>query len=247
MSHNLLDRDEPVALYYQVAKILRSKILEGNYRPGDYFAIEQELQDSFQVSRATIRKALERLVQDGLIVRVTGKGIFVAPPKLRVVLPELLSFSEEMRKRGMIPGTRILDVEVTEAPELMCEEMSLSAGSEVLLIRRVRLGDGQPIVYSESFVSLGLGLTGTDDFTGSLYNLIADRTGRSVDAAKHTIEGTVLEGEVAQFLSVEDGFPGLRFNRVGYDGDGSPIVFETGVARADKYSYEIHLRRRPPG
>lgn len=243
----LLNRETPVALYYQVANIVRKRIVEGEYKPNDYFSTEQELQDQFKVSRATIRKALERLETDGLIYRVTGKGIFVAPPKLRVVLPELLSFSEEMQKRGMIPSTRILDVEPIEAPELIGEELSLAAGAEVLVVRRVRLGDGQPIVYSESYLPHELGVAVTDDFTSSLYDLIVAKSGRSVEAAKHSIEGAVLEGEVAQFLEVADGFPGLRFNRTGYDGRGLPVVFETGLARADKYSYEIHLKRYPQG
>lgn len=239
----LLDRNAPVALYYQISKILEKKIVEGGYKPNDYFSTEQELQEMFQVSRATIRKALDRLEANDLIFRVTGKGIFVAPVKLKVVLPDLLSFSEEMRKRGMKPGTRLLGVEVVEAPNQVCEFLQLKKTKQTVLIRRIRLGDEQPIVYTESYVSKELGLSEDDDYMGSLYELIQVKTGRVIDEARQSIEGGIALGEIADSLEIEEGFPVLRFRRIAYDANAIPIVYETGVARADKYSYEIRLKR----
>ncbi|NGQ95774.1 GntR family transcriptional regulator [Brevibacillus sp. SYP-B805] len=238
-----LERNKPVPLYYQIFEILKKEILEGNYKPGDYFATEMELQDRFQVSRATVRKALEGLESDGLIHRVTGKGIFVSPIKLVVDLPNLLSFSEEMHRRGMKPGTKLLGVEAVESPKAVREALGLEQWEKTLHIRRIRLGDEEPIVYTDSYVPLKLGLQEDNDFSGSLYELIHLQTGRPVVEAKHIIEATTADEEIAKYLSVDDGFPLLLFRRVGYDPIGTPIVYETGVARADKYSYEIHLKR----
>lgn len=240
---DLLDRSAPVALYYQVAKILEQQIVEGIYKPEDYFGTEQELQERFEVSRATIRKALELLEANDLVFRVTGKGIFVASSKLKVDLPNLLSFSEEMRKRGMQPGTQLLDVETVEASHAVHEALDLPASHKALVVRRIRLGDEQPIVFSESYIPIQLGLTEDDDFKGSLYELIQTKSGMAVDSARHTIEGALATGEIATYLHVDEGFPVLRFRRIGYDASGRPIVYETGMARADKYSYEIQLKR----
>jgi GntR family transcriptional regulator len=241
--NNRLERNIPVPLYYQIFEILEKEILEGDYKPGDYFATEMELQERFQVSRATVRKALEGLEANGLINRVTGKGILISPIKLVVDLPNLLSFSEEMEKRGMKPGTRLLGVEIIESPRTVCEALQLEQHSRALHIRRIRLGDEMPIVYMDSYLPENIGLTLEDPFGGSLYELIHARTGRPVVEAKHIIEAATADEDIAAFLEVNEGFPLLLFRRIGYDPGGSPIVYETGFARADKYSYEIRLKR----
>lgn len=238
-----IDRSTPVALYYQVAKVLEQQILGGEYKPDDFFGTEQELQERFDVSRATIRKALDLLEANDLIFRVTGKGIFVLPVKLKVDLPDLLSFSEEMRKRGMVPSTRLLGVEPIEVSHGIQNELGMGPHQKVLLVRRIRLGDQQPIVYSESYIPDTLGLQVSDDYSGSLYEMIQQKSGKAVDSACHLIEGAVVSGEIATHLEVDDGFPALRFRRTAYDNTGQPVVFETGIARADKYSYEIRLKR----
>jgi len=85
-----LDRDLPIALYYQVSERLRQEIRQRDLRPGDLLSTEEELQKRFQVSRATVRRALEELADEGLLTRITGKGTYVAEPRLTVQLPMLL-------------------------------------------------------------------------------------------------------------------------------------------------------------
>lgn len=238
-----IDRDVPVPLYYQIYKLLENEITGGVYSPGDYFSTEMELQSKFDVSRATIRNALEMLESNGLIFRVTGKGIFISPVKMKIDLPDLLSFSDEMRRRGMAPTSRLLEVRVVDAPVTVAKELGLAG--KALLIPRVRCGDGLPIVYSESFLDEALGLTAADDFTGSLYELVQRKTGRLVDEAYHAIEGGLVEEGIAEHLDVAPGFPALRYRRTAYDQHGAPLIYETGVIRADQYAYEIRLKRKP--
>lgn len=238
-----LDRNTPVPLYYQLYNILEETILSGKYKPGDHFSTEMELQERFGVSRATIRKSLEQLEANNYISRMTGKGIFISAVKLKIDLPQLLSFSEEMRKRGMTPGTKLLDVELAEPPEYVKEALGLSDEDTTILIRRIRYGNDTPIVYSECFVPEKLGLTIDDNYSSSLYELIHQRTGRHVEQARHGIEAKLADEELANYLDVSEGFPLLAFRRTAYGGDGIPLVYETGVARADMYSYEITLSR----
>lgn len=239
----VVNRTIPVPLYYQIYQWLEADILEGSRKPGDYFGTEQEFQDKFEVSRATIRKSLERLEENGYITRVTGRGIFIASVRLKIDLPDLLSFSEEMRRRGMIPGTRLLGVQKVVASSTVVQCLQLAEHSEVLLVSRIRLGDEQPIVYSDSYIPLEIGLTVEDDYTGSLYERIHAVSGRYVDEATHGIEGAVADDELAEQLEVSIGFPLLKFRRTGFDQEAAPIVYETGFARADKYSYKIKLKR----
>ncbi|KGE18734.1 GntR family transcriptional regulator [Paenibacillus wynnii] len=238
-----INRDIPVPLYYQISNLLEERILEGIAKPGDYFGTEQEFQELFEVSRATIRKALERLETDELIYRITGKGIFVAPRKLKVELPQLLSFTEEMKLKGMTPGTVLVGADWVEPPSTAIQELCLSPGSQALVIRRVRSGDGIPIVYSECYLSPESGLTPDEDYSGSLYNLLESRTGRSVDIARHRIEATLAAGSVAEHLATPVGFPLIKFGRVAFDTNGAPLLYEIGYCRGDHYSYEIMLKR----
>ncbi|MDU0202161.1 GntR family transcriptional regulator [Paenibacillus sp. MAH-36] len=240
-----IDRDLPLPLYYQVYQQLEAELTDGSRQPGDYYSTEMELQERFQVSRATIRNALTMLENSGLINRITGKGIFLAPLKVKVDLPNLLSFSEEMKRRGMTPGTRLVEVEIVSPPKNITAALMLKETDEALLISRIRTGDQHPIVFSQSYLPLSLGLNKELDYTGSLYELIQAHTGREVTEAVHVIEGALVERESADLLGVDSGFPGLRFRRIAYDHGAQPLVYEEGVIRADLYSYEIRLSRTP--
>ncbi|WNR42806.1 GntR family transcriptional regulator [Paenibacillus roseipurpureus] len=240
-----IDRDIPVPLYFQIYQQLEVELNDGSRKPGDFYSTEMELQERFQVSRATIRSALTMLEKNGQINRITGKGIFLAPVKLKVDLPNLLSFSEEMKRRGMNPGTRLVEVTIVSPPQKVTTALSLKDNENTLLINRIRTGDHKPIVYSQSYLPLSLGLTPTFDFTGSLYELIQTQTGKAVTEAVHLIEGALVEGETADWLEVESGFPGLRFRRTAYDQLGNPLVYEEGMIRGDLYSYEIRLKKLP--
>ncbi|WP_028611572.1 GntR family transcriptional regulator [Paenibacillus harenae] len=238
-----LNRDLPIPLYYQIYQILESELADGSRKPGDFYSTEVELQSRFKVSRATIRNALTMLENGGHITRITGKGIHLASEKVKVDLLGLISFSEEMRRRDMIPGTRLLGVSLLNPPKNISAALLLKESAETLLINRIRTGDGNPIVYSQSYLPSTLGMTLDMDYSGSLYEQIQIQTGRAVSEALHVIEGAVLEGDIAKLLGVDSGFPGLRFRRTAFDEEGTPLVYEEGMIRADKYSYEVRLKR----
>jgi GntR family transcriptional regulator len=238
-----INRDLPIPLYYQIFQLLEAELTDGSRKPGDYFSTEVELQERFQVSRATIRNALTMLDNGGHITRITGKGIYLAAEKLKVDLLHLLSFSEEMKRRGMKPGTRLIGVDTVTPPKNVSSALLLKDNADTLLISRIRTGDGNPIVYSQSYLPTTIGMTEEMNYTDSLYELIQMETGKVVSEALHVIEGAVLEGEPAELLEVDSGFPGLRYRRTAFDQTGVPLVYEEGMIRADQYSYEVRLRR----
>lgn len=238
-----INRDLPIPLYYQIYQLLEAELTDGTRMPGDYFSTEVELQERFQVSRATIRNALTMLENGGHIVRITGKGIHLAPEKVKVDLLQLLSFSEEMKRRGMVPGTTLLGVDRVVPSRTIAKALHLKAEEETILISRIRTGDGLPIVYSQSYVPLTFGMSEELDYSGSLYELIFSHTGKAVSEALHIIEGAIIEGDSAECLGVDSGFPGLRFQRTAFDPYETPLVYEEGMIRADKYAYEIRLKK----
>src|SRR5690606_25380699 len=117
-----------------VGGIPAATIEQGPWQPGDFFTTEEELQKTFQVSRATVRRALQQFMDEGLLERITGKGTFIARPPLRISLPHLVSFSEEITSRGMLPSTQVLNKGVVPVPDAVAEMLRMAPGSPVLRV-----------------------------------------------------------------------------------------------------------------
>lgn len=249
-----LDRDVPIPLYYQLVQQLKADIEQGDWEPGDRFATEAELEQRFRVSRATVRHALSELTRAGYLVRVTGKGTFLARPRLDVQLPHLLSFSEEILARGMRPGTRVISAVAVPPPAQVVRELSLNdlssnedAGkpaADVLCVTRVRYADGEPLVYMVDYLHPRLGLKPGDGFEGSLYTILEERCGVRVDEAVHHITATLIPDEIARELRVAPGTPALRFARTSYDEIKRPVIYEEALCRGDEYRYSVRLKRK---
>src|SRR4051794_290563 len=103
-----LDKGSPIPLYYQLAQRLQADMASGAVNPGELLGTEKVIQERYHVSRATVRKALDELARSGRLVRITGKGTFVAAPRVVVDAPDLLSLTEELRRRGVTPGASLL-------------------------------------------------------------------------------------------------------------------------------------------
>jgi GntR family transcriptional regulator len=242
MVQSFLDKHSPVPLYHQLTERIRSEIQHGVVKPGDLIGTEKEMIDRYQVSRATVRKALDELTRDGLVVRITGRGTFVASPRLTVDLPNLLSFTEEMRRRGMTAGAVLHEFRVVPCPGSVAQALTCQEGEEILFIRRVRTGDAVPIVVVNHYLAPFVRLH-EDELGQSLYETIERNYGLRLQEAHHTIRAGLSTHEEADWLGIGEGDAVLRFLRTTFTGDGRPVLFETGSARADIYEYSVHLTR----
>lgn len=241
-----LDRveDHPVLpYYYQIREILKQKILDGEWKPGDQIPSEPELQRAFGVSRATVRHAIDSLVAAGMLVRRQGKGTFVAEPKIDEILSQLLSFSEEMTLKGKRPSTSHCAVSLVRPPRPIAEALKLDARERALRIERVRCADGRPIVILTSYLPERLGIPLQEDFRGSLLDLLEQRYGIRIDYGDQVIEAASADPREAGLLQISPGAPVLIIRRTSYDSAGQPVEYVEGVYRADSYSYRVQLRR----
>jgi len=243
-SWNLIDEDSPIPLYHQLAEYLRDEIERGGLRPGDFFTTEKDLQEQFNVSRATVRRAIGELMSEGLLERVTGKGTFVARPKLKISLPHLVSFSEEIRASGMQPSTKVVSVAWVNPKPSVCQALEVSKNTPVLELRRLRLADGEPLVYMIDDLHPRLGLDDRNDFTNCLFDILEHECGVRLDEATHTIQSVTTPNEIADLLEVDRGSPALRFIRVVYDDEGRPVTYEDAICRGDRYRYSVQLKRQ---
>ncbi|MFO7171963.1 MAG: GntR family transcriptional regulator [Bacillota bacterium] len=236
-----LDPASPVPIYAQVAAILERYIDEGGLQPGDLFPTEMELMEIFGVSRATVRQAVDRLVQKGRLQRRRGKGTFVQAPKVTGELPFLMSLTDEMALRGIQVRGQVIRAEwVRPSPEVRAE-LNLEEGEMVLELERVRWAGDLPLFYSISYLPRWTGLEPTDPLDGSLYHLLRVKSGIRPATGTLIIEAGAANAEEARWLQMKQGQPVLRNRRVIFDPAGRAIEYVRGTFPADRYQHRLTI------
>ncbi|MDL4812936.1 GntR family transcriptional regulator [Actinomadura opuntiae] len=212
--------------------------------PGDALPSERRLVEDLGVSRPTLRQAVDGLVAEGLLERRHGSGTYVAEPRIAVPLT-MTSFTEDMIRRGMKPGGRVLSFRTETAGARIGRRLALSPTEEVFTIRRLRLADGATMAIETLFLPRALmpGLR-RDVLEGrSFYDLLRG-AGIVIASGTETIEPTVTTPEEAAELGVPVHTPAFLFERVTRDEDGRPLEYVRSLYRGDRYRLELDLR--PP-
>ncbi|ATW25889.1 GntR family transcriptional regulator [Candidatus Formimonas warabiya] len=237
-----IDRNAPEPLYYQLKQIILNQISQGIVKPGDLIPAERELIEIHQVSRMTVRLAIQELVQEGYLVRQQGKGTFVAQPKIRRVIGELRSFSEDMSFSGRKPGSTLLDLRFEHAVGQVCQALKIGEGEMVWVVERLRTVDnGEPLSYNQSFLKLPEGTSLTIEELKqevSLWALLA-RKGIHLTDVEETVQAIVASRRQAELLKVNVGDPLLVIEGVTYSEQGVPIEYSHNVNRADRFKYFV--------
>ncbi len=228
-------------LYAQIRDALRARFQSGEFSSGGMIPPEVELQQEFKVSRQTVRQALNALAVEGLVVRSRGRGTFLLQRRIEEPLPQLLSFTEEMRIRGATPSTRRAVVSWIVPSPVVREALRVANGERVLRVERVRCADHVPLVVLVSHLPAWVGLSGKEDFSGSLYEMLQSHVGIKFGKAFQFIEAQQAAAALARSLEVRRGSPILVLRRTLFADDGRPIEYVEGFYRADRYRYSIWL------
>jgi GntR family transcriptional regulator len=231
--------------YYQVKKQLLE--LTSVMTPGSPVPPERELARQYETSRTTVRQALAELVVEGRLLRMQGKGTFVAKPKVAQVL-ELASYTEGMRQHGLHPQTRILDIGYVTADEHLSELLGVRPGGRVLRLHRLRLADGEPMSIDTSHLPARRfpGLRKQLERHASLYETLRTDFGVNLAEAEETIETVLADPHSAQLLGVDPGIPLLLLSRHAIDSTGQPVEWAQSWYRGDRYKFITRLRRSLP-
>ena len=144
-------------LYSRIETVLAGEITDGDLKVGDQLPTEDSLIARFGVSRITVRRAIQNLVSRGLVEIRRGKGTFVAAPKITQDLTELSGFVEDMHALGRKPTARVIGKEIVAAGATVANQLALTRGERVVRIRRVRLADGVPLSFDETYLPLEIG------------------------------------------------------------------------------------------
>jgi GntR family transcriptional regulator len=199
---------------------------------------ERELMNTYNVSRSTVRRAIDSLVADGLLHRIHGKGTFVSRPRLESRL-HLASFSQDMRRRGLTPSTVLLGIAPERPPDEVAAVLDLADDALAWRLDRVRLADGQPIALENGWYPYdALPDLDRQNLSGSLYEVLTDRYGFGIDAAEQTLWGESADAATARRLDAPLHTPLLVFRRVSRAGDQ---LLEHVVSRYRGDRYQIHM------
>lgn len=242
-----MERGIPLPLYYRIKQDLLNAMEAGQLQPGDRLPSERELTEHYGVSRMTVRHAIGHLVQEGLVRRVQGKGSFVAPAKLEQPLTGLTSFTEEMRRLGLVPSTEVIGVELVRS-ERIAAQLSLPADAPLYAMERLRLAGGEPMELEQLYLPAQMvpGLADLD-LSGSLYELLERQYGLRLTNALQTLEAVLADEPEAELLQVPAGSPLLAITRVAFASTGEVVESSRALYRGDRYKFTVSLSRKEDG
>ena len=192
----------------------------------------------------TVRKAVNELEQEGILYKVRGKGPFVKNTgKINQNLSKLTSFSEDMRTRGMVPGAKILLLDVLMANEVVADKLGIPVGDDVIMLRRLRLADGEPIAIETTYLRYALFSCVFDKLAdgNSLYQFMKEELGIFPKKAIQSVEVSSLMEWEASLLGNESLNVSLLIHRQTFDADGMPLEYVESKYRSDKYKFYIEL------
>ncbi len=242
----MLDKTHPIPLYYQVKESLLGEIRTKQFKVGDLIPSESELQDKFKVSRITIRRAIQELVQEGHLYTQQGKGTFVSRPKASQELNLISSWAETMVELGMHPETKIIKYSEEPAPVNVAKQLNIPIGSMVYRLERLRYADNEPTCIMTNYLVPAIvpGLIDKGLRCESLYEVLEKNYSLVLSRAEETVEAKAAKMAEASMLNVKRGFPLLYATRVTYDITDRPVEVVISISRADRYSYKIKLTGR---
>lgn len=235
-----IDRSGPVPLYFQIASRIEKAIIDGQLPPGARLENEITLGERLNLSRPTVRRALQELVNKGLLVRRRGIGTQVVHgPVTRKM--ELSSLYDDLSRGGQRPSTTLLSHKTIPADAFLTERLSVPEDSPVLHIRRLRMADETPLAVLENFLPerfTDLGATELE--SQGLYQLLR-RRGTSIRVAQQRIGARSATAEESRLLEIKSRGPVLTMDRVAYDNSGRAVEFGQHCYRPDLYTFEITL------
>ena len=236
-----LDRNSPIPLYFQIAENLKRAITDGTLKPGDRLDNELDLTERLGVSRPTVRQAVQRLVDQGLVVRRRGLGTVVMAPRiLRSVA--LTSLYDDLSASGRQPATTVLSVTELVADEDISAVLSLPVGDLVLSVERLRLADGTPLALMHNYLPAGLLTAEPADALEKkgLYELLRSQ-GVQLQAGEQVIAARKANAHEAKLLEAPRGATVLTMTRTTFDQHGRPVEHGSHAYLADRYSFRMTL------
>ena len=239
-----LDKTNRMPLYFQLMDVIIDSIERGNYKADDQLPSERELCDTYEISRSTVRQAIQELEKEGYIYRIQGKGTFISPEKFKQSLFDFYSFTEEMKKLGKTPKSKVLDFEIIEADGKISEKTDVSIGEKVYVFTRLRLADNEPMMVETSYVPYKKfpNITRQQLEEEALYDIFNNTYHVNITSAEEIFQSVLTNESEALILEYKDRMPSMMIERITYS-NSAIIEYTKSIARGDRFKYSVILNK----
>jgi GntR family transcriptional regulator len=234
--------------YARVESAMTEAIADGTWPPGTQLPAEEGLMERFQVSRTTVRKAVQNLAGRGLVEIRRGKGTYVTEPRITQELTELSGFVEDMQAQGRVASARVVDKQVVPASQEVARQLGVAAGTLVVCIERVRLADGVALSFDETYLpaQIGAKIMADDLETEPIFSLLEQKYAIALVEAVYQLEAVLAPERVARFLGIAPKDPIFLIERTSYSANRTPVDYEKLYYRGDLVRFKTTLARRTP-
>ena len=239
----VVDKDAPTPAYLQLRAGIAGAIADGRLAPGSALPSERDLADGLRLSRMTVRRAVEALVEERLLERRHGSGTYVRSRPLEQTFDRVLGFTDEARSLGFRPGTTLLEVREEEAGEEAAAALGLAPGARVLVVTRLRTADGaalaiQSAALAPAYGGLSLDLLRREE---SLYATLRSQYGVKPHHARQAVTARLPSAGEQRWLEIGPHQPVLALERITYDEEGRVIEYVRSAYRGDRYRMALEL------
>lgn len=241
-----IDKSSPTPVYYQIKKELEESINNGGFQPLEKIPSEDDLAKFFNVSRMTVRKAIDQLVEEGLLLRRHGAGTFVSKSNYiyKNDLSRLTSSTKDMQDNGHHIETVVLEKEIISASKEIAHILNLKEGEEIFKSVRLRSINKVPFYLETSYLHFpGCQQLMDENMADSVFAILENKFGIEIQDANATIEAIGVDRYGSDILKINIGAPVLQIKQVTFSSKGEPIQYAVIISRSDKYKYHIHRRK----
>lgn len=239
-------KNKAIPLYYQLETILRKRISSGELQPNMLLPGEEALATEFNISRITVRRALESLEKDGILIRQRGRGTFVSNAAPKLDLPRFTGSIEDLITMGIRTQTEVLSSGWVEPSEIISERLKIGNTEKVLRIEKIRSIEGGPFSYVINYLPPAVGKRIPLDLVAKkpMLMILEDDLGIKTTEAEQSMEATIADTEIAKYLDIRVGDPLLKSDRTVFDDKSVPVEYVHVFYRADKYVFTVRLKRK---
>lgn len=237
-----IDKNSRLPLYFQLMDLIIDRIKIGELKPQDRLQSERELCETYNVSRATVRQALNELIKDGYVYTEHGKGTYVSEQRIKQELLKFYSFSEEMRKINKVPTSNVLDFEVVNPDINVARTMGIKENDEVYKVLRLRLADDEPMMVETTYLPCSVFQNLTKDMLTekSMYEVLTKKYGVKFTRAEECFMAAALNPFEAKLLGVKEKQPSMTIERLTYE-NTRVVEYTKSIARGDRFKFVVKL------
>ncbi|WP_160679217.1 GntR family transcriptional regulator [Clostridium sp. C8-1-8] len=242
MSKEEINYQSPI--YLQLREVIRNKIEDGEYLPGMAIPSENDLADIYGINRMTVRNGIDTLVNEGILKRVQGKGVYVVGSKVERDLETLGGFTQTMREKNTQPCTKVLTKVLRKAGDKYGSIFGIDKEDEIYYIKRICSADGDPVSLEEIYIPKYVvpKLEGIDLGVFSIYE-VYEFYGIKISKAFQTLDLTQLEQRDARMLGIDSRLSVMLFECVSYDENEKVIELSRNYTRGDKCNFNVHFHK----